>query len=253
MKTGNKFALPIGLGIVAVFMTQNYISRKVQTTEFIVVKHPVKLGEKITPDSISKIKLPGDRAQLSKSFIPYDQKQNVIFTVAQRNLHDGDMLAWQDSDKTKIQIYGLKPHEVLLPIKTDGITVEKKQLMPGREVSFVVLKKPLKDDNSEMIEDIEIIGKYKIVTVGLQEEKMTTQSENNPEDRARNNDQIFTVAVIPDKSKPLDDKGMALELAYLQKRIVQVVFHNSEKPMVDESIDTIEDNDNSASGLAVAN
>lgn len=253
MNTGNKFALPIGLGIAAMFMQQNYISRKVQTHPFIVIESPIKLGEKITPASISVIELPGDKEQLSKSFIPHDQKQNIIFTVAQRDLHHGDILAWQDSDKTKMQIYGLKPHEVLLPIRTDGITVEKKHLMPGREVSFIVLKKPVKDESPEPVQDIEIIGKYKIITVGLQEEKMTTQAENNPEDQSRNNDQIFTVAVVPDKEKALDEKGMALELAYLQKRIVQVVFHNSDKPTIDNSFDTIEDNDNSGTGLANSN
>jgi hypothetical protein len=239
----NRLLVPAIIGILAAFTHYTYLSSKVRLSEYIVVKKPVRIGEEIRPDAIETIQLPGDQTRLSKAFVPYSEKHNVIMAIAQRDLYPEDVLFWQDTWRDRDDSRGLRAGEMLVPIELNGIVVETKMLMPGKQIWFQISSEP-KDEQSRKIQGkLSMMGPYRIVAVGAQKEKQVHgEDEKEADSRLRGSERTITIPLKFQTDGNPDEKSSQIMIADKEKRIVRIVFEPSNpsvRPM--DKGDVVED------------
>jgi hypothetical protein len=239
----NRLLVPAIIGILAAFTHYTYLSSKVRLSEYIVVKKPVRIGEEIMPDAIETIQLPGDQTRLSKVFVPYSEKHNVIMAIAQRDLYPEDVLFWQDTWRDRDDSRGLRAGEMLVPIELNGIVVETKMLMPGKQIWFQISSEP-KDEQSRKIQGkLSMMGPYRIVAVGAQKEKQVHgEDEKEADSRLRGSERTITIPLKFQTDGNPDEKSSQIMIADKEKRIVRIVFEPSNpsvRPM--DKGDVVED------------
>jgi hypothetical protein len=224
----NRLLVPAIIGILAAFTHYTYLSSKVRLSEYIVVKKPVRIGEEIRPDAIETIQLPGDQTRLSKVFVPYSEKHNVIMAIAQRDLYPEDVLFWQDTWRDRDDSRGLHAGEMLVPIELNGIVVETKMLMPGKQIWFQISSEP-KDEQSLKIQGkLSMMGPYRIVAVGAQKEKQVHgEDEKEADSRLRGSERTITIPLKFQTDGNPDEKSSQIMIADKEKRIVRIVFEPS--------------------------
>jgi|688.fasta_scaffold20826_9 hypothetical protein len=224
----NRLLVPAIIGILAAFTHYTYLSSKVRLSEYIVVKKPVRIGEEIRPDAIETIQLPGDQTRLSKAFVPYSEKHNVIMAIAQRDLYPEDVLFWQDTWRDRDDSRGLRAGEMLVPIELNGIVVETKMLMPGKQIWFQISSEP-KDEQSRKIQGkLSMMGPYRIVAVGAQKEKQVHgEDEKEADSRLRGSERTITIPLKFQTDGNPDEKSSQIMIADKEKRIVRIVFEPS--------------------------
>jgi hypothetical protein len=224
----NRLLVPAIIGILAAFTHYTYLSSKVRLSEYIVVKKPVRIGEEIRPDAIETIQLPGDQTRLSKAFVPYSEKHNVIMAIAQRDLYPEDVLFWQDTWRDRDDSRGLQAGEMLVPIELNGIVVETKMLMPGKQIWFQISSEP-KDEQSRKIQGkLSMMGPYRIVAVGAQKEKQVHgEDEKEADSRLRGSERTITIPLKFQTDGNPDEKSSQIMIADKEKRIVRIVFEPS--------------------------
>lgn len=224
----NRLIIPAIIGVLAAFTHYTYLSSKVRLSEYIVVKKPVRVGEEIKPDAIETIRLPGNESRLSKVFVPYSEKHNVIMAIAQRDLYPEDVLFWQDTWRDKDDSRGLQAGEMLVPIELNGIVVETKLLMPGKQIWFQISSES-KDESSRKFQGkLSMTGPYRIVAVGAQREKQVHgEDEKEAESRLRGSERTITIPLKFQADGNPDEKSSQVMLADKEKRIVRIVFESS--------------------------
>lgn len=224
----NRLVIPFMIGILATFSHYTYLSSKVRLSEYIVVKKPIRIGEEIKPDAIETIRLPGDKTRLSKVFVPYSEKHNVLMAIAQRDLYPEDVLFWQDTWRDRDDSRGLQNGEMLVPIELNGIVVETKLLMPGKQIWFQITSLTKDEPGDKTPGKLSMMGPYRIVAVGAQKEKQVHgEDEKETESRLRGSERTITIPLKFLIDGNPDEKSAQVMIADKEKRIVRIVFEPS--------------------------
>jgi hypothetical protein len=239
MLSGNKFAIPVALGLFAALMQYNYIKGKVKLYDFILIKRPIQVGERVTEDAIEKIQLPGEFKRIGRSLVPYAEKAQIIDSIAQRKLLSGDVLFFQDTDYEG-KYKGPSRGKMLMTIRLEGVSAESKLIEPGTVLEFVIANEKQETGSELDFKSIETLGPYKVTFVGAQHKDDKTYNEKEGDDRKRNNDKNISVEVgMDDFGKP-DARSKKLEQANLQRRIVSIHILNPDDISKDDESDTME-------------
>ena len=137
VKTLVKFAIPIGIGVLAAAF--NYLAVTSQTAKhsYVVSTRKVEIGEALAASGLDLIELPGDPARYRATLIPGEERGVIVGTRAQRVLYPGDPVFWRDIKPARPWSLG-GPDDHVLPIDLTGLAVETSLLSPGDRIDFLV-------------------------------------------------------------------------------------------------------------------
>jgi hypothetical protein len=226
-----KLAAPAVLGALAGFLNWTIVRSQMAPHAFVVVRQQVKVGEKIEAVALARLEVPGDPERSRKTLIPYEDRDVIIGTRSQRELHPNDLVLWQDVQRPNAEIVA-EPDELILPIDLSGVTVETGLLFPGHLVEFWIA--PPKPDGSPPAReataagsaplDYQLIGPFRILSVGMDSDQFAAQQSAERRERSRGNDRVISVAVKLQADGHYDAQSRRLLEAHAQKRVMAIVL-----------------------------
>lgn len=142
MKTWLKLLLPIGLGLIAVFINTTVMNSKLRPKELIVVRKNMKTGDIFTPADIESREFSGDVASLVRAAIPWSERAVLFGREVPRDLIAGDLVLSRDATPPALE---LKPNagEASLPVSLEGVASVPRLLLVGEEIGFIIDKRRL--------------------------------------------------------------------------------------------------------------
>lgn len=95
-----RLMIALFLGVTAGIGNWIYLATKTQPLQFLCIKNALKAGQRIDEEDLGSIPVPGDRADLRKTLIPFKNRAVVLGTKAVRDYEAGDVVFTRDLEIT---------------------------------------------------------------------------------------------------------------------------------------------------------
>ncbi len=221
MKSLYAFIIPVLLAIAAGVL--NFLALRGEVKSYVVAKAPIKEGEKIRGADLEVKHVRG----AIHGAIQWEDRDVLNLLPAPRQIDQGEFILRQDISPQMKSTIALDAGKVAINISLEGVKFEDKLIRVGQVVGFVIGRadKPTsaaekKASKDPAPPDYEIVGPYKVVTLGS---KISDDGTAKEENAARPS--TLSIAV----SETLDDKVKRLLEANSQRRIAAVVFYEAGK------------------------
>lgn len=220
MKTWLRLLLPIGLGLIAVFINTTVMNEKLRPKELIVVRENMKSGDIFTPADIEPRKFSGDVASLVRAAIPWAERAVLFGREVPRDLIAGDLVLSRDATPPALE---LKPDEgeASLPVSLEGVPSVPRLLLVGEEVGFIIDKRRLRDvEAGSALQDVnyqlslmqgapvepDYVGPFRVLSVG----RRLTRTDEESGSGAAIEGRIITIAIKLGPNDEIDPEAEKL-------------------------------------------
>jgi len=238
-----RLALPAGLGIVAGMINWWSTLSKLEPVACVRVTGNMVAGEPFAESSLERFDLPGNRASLTETAIPWEERAILYGRPARRSLEPSDLVFWRDATPAPKRPVVHKG-EVPLSISLSGMTVVPEFLEVGDQVGFLLTNDedldglrqedlPDATPSAGPTKSTQYVGSFRIVALGIR-----TTAAPDAEDPENSDNRVLTVAArfLP-STRQLDAEADRLVAALEGLRgedVVGVVLHSiapdSERP-----------------------
>ncbi len=226
-----RLGLPAACAVLAAFINFGAVRSSVKTTSCTVITRRVGPGEPLDLSLLGQMAIPGDSIHLKATFVPSEEREVILGTVAQRELHPGDLLMWRDVKRPTVGIEAA-PDEFVLPIDLTGVAVETSMLFAGDIVSFWIAPPSINPRRAlpatGIDPDYQMIGPFRVLSVGSDTsrnpEVVGSQGSRGGGPHGRGNERVISVAVKLSPDGRFDVPSRRLLEAHATKRLMAVVL-----------------------------
>ena len=96
MNNVTKLVVALLLGVAAATSNMVWLQKQKTPPMYVAAISNIKPGTLITDELLFPVPIPGDPAQIEKSFIPYNRRSVLFGDLAQRHYREGDMIMYRD-------------------------------------------------------------------------------------------------------------------------------------------------------------
>ena len=207
-----KFAVPIGLGVVAAVVNWMILKSRTEAIVLTRVTMPLDVGDRMDVAMLEPVEVPASFESLKETAVPFTDRGALIQQRANRKYLKGDLVLWRDIG-AKGPVLDLRSGEDAMLISLDGVTPDAGLLKIG---NFVSLRIPvsLESGNSRSAENEPTwVGPFRLVSIGA----IVTNDDLN--ERSGGDATSISVAIKQTRNAAEEQNAKLLELFCDRQRL----------------------------------